>query len=315
MEIVKNLRKFNQANKIIKISIILFSLILINGCSKPESEITSKSNSNDNNQSELSLKQQAIGNKTVSDNSQSAIREKLSSSKLIFVCGIHVFSINESKLDFYRLVEGPVENPKLEIRNPSFSRIPKLIREGKDLGYEWEIIYDLLGKNIKIQEGLDVNSKIFYSKPSNDQNINSIECIDITKSINKDLNANISNLSEKTVQGNLTILENVAILNNKQISPKIEGSFSLSIEKNLIFKNGNVILLMNNSGGTACPVQFRILVITPESIKQTPEFGNCSDLAIMKIVEEKIVVTFPKFNSAPASTIIFDGNVLTKSNI
>lgn len=118
---------------------------------------------------------------------------------------------------------------------------------------------------------------------------------------------------DKTVQGNLSINDNILFLNNKQINPKIEGDFSLSIEKNLPFKNGNAVLIMNNSGGTACPVNFRILLITPDSFKQSSEFGNCSDLFNINIVDEKVVVTLPKFNSAPASTITFDGNLLTKN--
>lgn len=117
----------------------------------------------------------------------------------------------------------------------------------------------------------------------------------------------------KTVQGNLLIKDNILFLAEKEIKPKIEGDFSLSIEKNISYKNGNAILLMNNSGGTACPVQYRWLLIFPDSIRQTPEFGSCSDLPKITTDGDRLVVSFPKYNSSPKSTVIFDGIKLTEN--
>ena len=120
-------------------------------------------------------------------------------------------------------------------------------------------------------------------------------------------------VTDKTVQGKLSIKENILYLNGKEIKPKIEGDFSLSIEKNVNYKNGNAVLLMNNSGGTACPVQYRWLVVLPDSTKQTPEFGTCSDIPKVTIDGDKLTVIFPKFNSAPKATIVFDGNSITEN--
>jgi hypothetical protein len=119
--------------------------------------------------------------------------------------------------------------------------------------------------------------------------------------------------SRATPQGTLAIKGNVLFLNGKEVKPKIEGDFSLSIEFNQAFKNGNAILTMNNSGGTACPVQYRWLLVTQNDIKQTAEFGTCSDLAKPKINGEKIYITLPNYSDSKKSTYIFDGSNLTEN--
>jgi hypothetical protein len=118
-------------------------------------------------------------------------------------------------------------------------------------------------------------------------------------------------VSERTPQGRLSIEDNVLFLNGKEVKPKIEGDFSLSIEQNLAYKNGNAILLMNNSGGTACPVQYRWVIVTPDSIKQTPQFGSCSDLPKVTVDGDRLTVAFPRYRSAPKSTVVYDGVTIT----
>jgi hypothetical protein len=119
--------------------------------------------------------------------------------------------------------------------------------------------------------------------------------------------------SESTIQGKLSIKENVLFLNEKEIQPKVQGDFSLSFARNLAYKNGNAVLLLNNSGGTACPVQYRWVILTPKSIKQTPEFGSCSDLPKVIIKNKKLIVILPDFKSAPKSVVIYDGGKITEN--
>ena len=121
-------------------------------------------------------------------------------------------------------------------------------------------------------------------------------------------------VSEKTVQGKVTIKNNVVFLGGKEVVPKIkggevavEGSDALSIEENLKYKNGNAILIMDFSRGVSCPAKYRWLIVTPDSTTQTPEFGSCSDLPKVSVAGDKLTVMFPRYNSAPKSTVVFDG--------
>ena len=127
-------------------------------------------------------------------------------------------------------------------------------------------------------------------------------------------------VSDKTVQGKVTIKNNVVFLNGKEVVPKIkggevavEGSDALSIEENLKYKNGNAVLIMDFSRGTSCPAKYRWLIVMPDSTTQTPEFGSCSDLPKVSITGDKLTVMFPRFNSAPKSTVVFDGVSLTEN--
>jgi hypothetical protein len=119
-------------------------------------------------------------------------------------------------------------------------------------------------------------------------------------------------VSGNTIRGKLSIRERVLFLNGEMILPKIEGDLSLSIERNLAYKGGNAILLMNNSGGTACPSGYIWLLVLPNSISQTPEFGTCSDLPEVFLKKGKLIVRLPSFVESRYVVYIFDGKRITE---
>ena len=120
-------------------------------------------------------------------------------------------------------------------------------------------------------------------------------------------------VNNETIQGTLAIKDNVLYLNKRVIDPKIEGSFFLLIKENFTYKDGNAILLMNGSGGTACPALYRLIILAPNYIKQTPEFGNCSDLPTVAVEGNTLKITFPNFKSAKKSIYIYDGEELIEN--
>lgn len=111
----------------------------------------------------------------------------------------------------------------------------------------------------------------------------------------------------QTVRGEISISNNILFLNNEQLEPKIEGDFSLSVERNIKFKNGNAILLFNNSGGSACPGRYRWLLVEKKYIIQTKQFGNCSDLIDVDASSNKITIKFQPFRPGDNLTVEFDG--------
>jgi hypothetical protein len=120
-------------------------------------------------------------------------------------------------------------------------------------------------------------------------------------------------VNNETIKGVLAIKDNILYLNDRVVYPKIEGDFSLTIKENLTYKDGNAILLMNSSGGTACPALYRLIMLTPSFINQTPEFGNCSDLPKVSTEGGKLKVTFQKFKSSEKLIYIYDGNELIEN--
>ncbi|MBV5311372.1 hypothetical protein [Chromatium okenii] len=70
--------------------------------------------------------------------------------------------------------------------------------------------------------------------------------------------------------------------------------YSLSFEKKFTVGDNDVVLMMNNSGGIACPVQYFFVSVSPQgNAKVSPEFGTCSDQAEAYQTGLKIKVTMP----------------------
>lgn len=72
------------------------------------------------------------------------------------------------------------------------------------------------------------------------------------------------------------------------------NGYSLSFDKKFTIGDNDVVLMINNSGGTACPAQYFFVSVSPQGIaKLSPEFGTCSDLAEAIQTGLKIKVTMP----------------------
>lgn len=85
--------------------------------------------------------------------------------------------------------------------------------------------------------------------------------------------------SVKTRYGTLAVgANNVSLqFNGKPVLPSVEGNNSLSIVANYELGKNNV-LLVQNTGGTACPAQYTFVTINATGVRATPEFGTCSDI-------------------------------------
>ncbi len=88
---------------------------------------------------------------------------------------------------------------------------------------------------------------------------------------------------------------------------------------------GQVALVSFNSGGSACPAQFRLVrVVSPDKVDVSEEFGDCSDaptVTLKQLPEEEIAVGFPGyyqlrqsrepgFRRPPPSTWVYKKGVL-----
>ena len=85
--------------------------------------------------------------------------------------------------------------------------------------------------------------------------------------------------SVKTRYGTLAVgANNVSLqFNGKPVLPGVEGNNNLSIVANYELGK-NDVLLVQNTGGTACPAQYTFVTINAAGVRATPEFGTCSDI-------------------------------------
>ena len=85
--------------------------------------------------------------------------------------------------------------------------------------------------------------------------------------------------SVKTRFGVLSVNEETRTLlfKGKPVLVSVEGNNSLSIVANFELGKNDVVLLQN-TGGTACPALYTFITITATSIRATPEFGTCSNI-------------------------------------
>jgi len=71
--------------------------------------------------------------------------------------------------------------------------------------------------------------------------------------------------------------DNLLLYRGKPVAPAVEGNSGLSIVASYELGKSDVLLLQN-TGGSACPALFRFVTVGPAGVRPTPEFGTCSDI-------------------------------------
>lgn len=84
------------------------------------------------------------------------------------------------------------------------------------------------------------------------------------------------------------------LFKGKPVTPAIEGNSSLSIVAHYEIGTSDVLLLQN-TGGTACPALFHFITVSAAGVRVTPEFGTCSD------------IIYPTFNEKTGVTVAIVG--------
>ncbi len=104
---------------------------------------------------------------------------------------------------------------------------------------------------------------------------------------------------------------NSIILNGKPIWRE-EDAFTIGIKKRFKMMDADVVLIMINSGGTACPALYRFLTVNKNSAYTLSKtFGSCSDLPKIQSKGNKIIVKFPVSHNE-FSTVIYDAGRITE---
>lgn len=103
--------------------------------------------------------------------------------------------------------------------------------------------------------------------------------------------------------------EQKLMLNGKKL--RDGDGYSLSFEQKFTVGEKDVVLIMNNSGGTACPVHYFFISVSPQgNAKLSPEFGTCSDLAKPNQNGLQIIVNIPKMTGLGNAKYIYENDIL-----
>lgn len=86
--------------------------------------------------------------------------------------------------------------------------------------------------------------------------------------------------------------------------PNVTGQFSIARQYEV---GAADVLLLQNSGGTACPARYRFATVTARGIALTPEFGSCSDLIASYQEGNRIRLLMPKLISGSMSNMANEG--------
>ncbi len=82
----------------------------------------------------------------------------------------------------------------------------------------------------------------------------------------------------KTRHGTLTIADDDTLLfKGRRVLPGVQANNSLAFVAHHELGKADVVLLQN-TGGSACPATYRFITLTAGGITASPEFGTCSDL-------------------------------------
>jgi len=64
----------------------------------------------------------------------------------------------------------------------------------------------------------------------------------------------------------------------------VQGNSALHIVAHFEL-NGKDVVLLQDTGGAACPALYRFVTLTPQGVSATSEFGTCSDIATVQLSE------------------------------
>lgn len=92
----------------------------------------------------------------------------------------------------------------------------------------------------------------------------------------------------------LTVKDGLLLFNGKPTAPRIEADQELSVSK-LANDTDGQLYLVRNSGGTACPMLFRVAEEVGSAVRISDEFGTCSDEVSVSVAGETVQISMPGY--------------------
>jgi hypothetical protein len=87
---------------------------------------------------------------------------------------------------------------------------------------------------------------------------------------------------------------NLLFFQGVPVKPRVEGNSFLSFEGKFEFPNYDLVLVQD-TGGTACPAQYYVIRVSRGGAVPSKSFGTCSDLIHVTRMKEGLLVNMPGF--------------------
>lgn len=88
--------------------------------------------------------------------------------------------------------------------------------------------------------------------------------------------------------------ENQLLFKKRPFAPPIQGNNALTVVRRVTYPTRELVLLQD-TGGSACPAQFHFVVVDARGARATAAFGTCSDLVTVHVKGETVLVAMPEF--------------------
>ena len=104
--------------------------------------------------------------------------------------------------------------------------------------------------------------------------------------------------------------DSILLLNGKPVRPEVAGNTSLTLVA--VVQNDEAdIAIIENHGGTACPLLIRIITLSKGILQISPEFGSCSDLVSYTLKGGELQITMPKMQGKGNEVFKIQSGVVT----
>ncbi|RYH55850.1 MAG: hypothetical protein EON54_12490 [Alcaligenaceae bacterium] len=116
-----------------------------------------------------------------------------------------------------------------------------------------------------------------------------------------------------TRYGKLTVNDALALqLNGKVVAPIVEGNSGLQFLSLYQIGDADVVVLQS-VGGTACPIQLRLVTVRASGLRVSPEFGSCSELVTHTFDGEVVTFSMPKMQGKGNDVFRYAKGVVTQA--
>lgn len=95
-----------------------------------------------------------------------------------------------------------------------------------------------------------------------------------------------------------------------------ESNMFVSVKKQFTntAKDTNLVLLQLGSGGNGCPATYMIVDVNASgAVKQSKEFGTCSDIPEIKYTNNILTLKMPNMDSKKSSLFKYENGVVTEN--
>lgn len=126
---------------------------------------------------------------------------------------------------------------------------------------------------------------------------------DVTKFSFGEVSIEDNKLEVSVAQGKKTIA-----LDESYMFTSVEKTFTNDTKDNVL------VLVQASSGGNGCPAMYFVVDIHKNgTVKQSPEFGTCSDIPKISYTNNNLVLQMPELNGKKVSTFKYTNGIVTKN--